>query len=139
MENAKAGARQAGGRPAPSLGPEVPAGRRCLWVLAGWLVASAALEASSRAAWPGPGPAIRPLRSAPDPDRAPPRELRRLPGVGPRLALEIERARWDAGGSLELEDVHGIGPLVARAIRVWLEAQGAELQGPPNARVPPGE
>ncbi|MBM3977033.1 MAG: hypothetical protein FJ299_08595 [Planctomycetes bacterium] len=47
-------------------------------------------------------------------------ELEALPGVGEVRALAIAQARWEAGVAgrpLVLEDVPGIGPETARAIR----------------------
>jgi transposase len=47
-------------------------------------------------------------------------ELEALPGVGEVRALAIAQARWEArvaGRPLVLEDVPGIGPETARAIR----------------------
>jgi DNA uptake protein ComE-like DNA-binding protein len=45
------------------------------------------------------------------------RELRRWPGIGPRRAQAIVEHRWIHGPDFELEDVPGIGPLTARAVR----------------------
>ena len=115
----------------------------CLLVLAGWLVAAAALEARHAAGRPvAPAPGVL-ARAAPDLTRATTRELRRVPGVGPQLALEIERTRWREGELVDLERVRGIGPVLAESIRAWLGARGAEIrtQGSPDQapRAPPGE
>ncbi len=52
------------------------------------------------------------------------RELRRLPGIGARIALALVEARWEhAPGDppLLLGDVLGIGPSVEGRVRAWLE------------------
>jgi len=54
------------------------------------------------------------------------RDLRRLPGVGERLALRALRARRHAVGRLSWSDVHGIGPRTTARIRAWLAARGGE-------------
>jgi len=111
-----------------------------LWVLllVGWLSvqtvldrrrasAVAALSASEQAA-DRPGVA--------DPACAPPRELRRLPGIGEVRALAIARARWEhsaQAGAFRLEDVPGIGPLTARRVERFLEDGGLAPGGAENS------
>jgi hypothetical protein len=64
-----------------------------------------------------------------DPGRMGPRELRRLPGIGRRRAVEVleflERRKGEAGG-LAWSDVHGIGPLTEERIHAWLRERGRE-------------
>jgi hypothetical protein len=107
-----------------------------LWVLllVGWLATETVLD--RRRAQPTAATAAleqfsdRPAR--PDPTRAPPRELRRLPGIGEARALAIARARWERGadgGELRLEDVPGIGPLTARNVERFLADQGWDPAG----------
>jgi len=45
------------------------------------------------------------------------RELRRLPGIGPRRAQAIVRHRWEHGRDFDLEEIRGIGPRTAAAVR----------------------
>lgn len=109
-----------------------------LLVLTGWLVASTQLrdghssfterEIRERAPFGVLDPPTR------DPDRMNPRELRRLPAVGPARALAIARARWESGlkgGPEAWDEVPGIGPETVRSIR---SAIGAPVEGP---SVPP--
>jgi hypothetical protein len=102
----------------------------CLYVLAGWLLASAQLGSAqvridgSEAAARMPAGARSPSET--DPDRMSPRELRRLPAIGSTRALAIARARWErglTGGPEAWEDIPGIGPETVRAIRRALDAQ----------------
>ena len=84
-----------------------------------------------RARWPratdaAPSAAARELRVERDPRRMSARELRQLPGVGATLALVLARAR-DAYADerpLAWDDVPGIGPVRAAAIRAWFRARG---------------
>ena len=103
------------------------------WVFAfaGCLVASlelarAPLEVDAEvieARIPGASPA--PARTL---DELPPRELRRLPGIGPTRALAIARARWEHGlrGAPRAWDVvPGIGAETVHAIESALTARSA--------------
>ena len=68
---------------------------------------------------PAPPPAVL------DPRSAPPRELRRLPGIGEARAIAIARLRWERGGApLYLGEVPGVGPGTVAAVRAWLEERG---------------
>ncbi len=60
--------------------------------------------------------------------RSPPRELRRLPGIGPLRAAAIAEWRWQRGGApFALQEVHGIGPRIeARALRALADAEPDE-------------
>lgn len=137
--------------PAPSPGEprserscEPPPAREPTWLLflAGWLFASAVFGTLRRAAggggesWPladlPPGPPlVDELRAGPaevDLARAPPRVLRRLPGVGVRRAAEVAELRWSRppGAPLELQAVHGIGPRTEARVRAWLAERERE-------------
>ncbi|MDP6540646.1 MAG: helix-hairpin-helix domain-containing protein [Planctomycetota bacterium] len=47
-----------------------------------------------------------------------PRDLRGLPGIGERRALDIARWRWErSGGELRLSEVPGVGPKTERLLR----------------------
>jgi len=66
-------------------------------------------------------------RPSSDPDRMSPRELRRLPGIGPTRALAIARARWElglSGGPESWVRLHGIGPETVAAIQRHLDRAG---------------
>lgn len=95
-----------------------------LYVLTGWLLASTQLQTGR-----GPLTERETRERAPfdvldpptsDPDRMSPRELRRLPAIGPARALAIARARWEeglTGGPEAWDEVPGIGPETVRSIR----------------------
>lgn len=105
----------------------------------GVFLALAALEAHGRAQL-APGAHAAPASvEPPDPARSGARDLRRIPGVGPWLALEIQRRRWEQGGLETLEDVPGIGPRLGESIEAWLDAQGARAQASRRGRVTVGE
>jgi len=62
-----------------------------------------------------------------DPARMVPRDLRRLPGIGLRLSLAIDRAREahdPRAGPLAWQDVHGIGPATEAKARAWFRERG---------------
>jgi hypothetical protein len=63
------------------------------------------------------GPVEAPLDLA----TASPRELRRLPGIGPRRALAIADLRWERGPGFALQDVNGIGPRIEAGILAALQ------------------
>ena len=68
-------------------------------------------------------------RSDLDPARMPPRELRRLPGIGERRAIDVSRARWEhdpRDGPLAWSDIHGIGEKTEAGVVEWLSARGVE-------------
>jgi len=111
-----------------------------MYVLAGWLLASAQMgsalppvherEAAARMPAGARGPEGTDADRETDPDRMSPRELRRLPAIGPTRALAIARARWEIGligGPEAWEDIPGIGPETVRAIRGALAASSASL------------
>ena len=116
----------------------------CLYVLAGWLLASAQLGSvrptieAAEAAARMPAGARSPAET--DPDRMSPRELRRLPAIGPTRALAIIHARWElglTGGPEAWEDIPGIGPETVRAIRNALDARSSVSHRDPRvARTP---
>ena len=93
------------------------------YVLAGWLLAATLLAPPDRE--PGErlvrarapfGALDPPTRDA---DRMSPRELRRLPAIGPARAQAIARARWEEGlrgGPESWDEVPGIGPETVRSI-----------------------
>ncbi len=67
-------------------------------------------------------------RSELDPARMPPRELRRLPGVGRTRAIAAARARWEhdpKDGPLAWSDVDGIGEKTEKRVTAWLLERGA--------------
>ena len=112
--------------------PEPKRATAWMYVLAGWLLASAQLGSAqlhidgSEAEARMPAGARSPEET--DPDRMSPRELRRLPAIGPTRALAIARARWErglTGGPEAWEDIPGIGPETVRAIRRALETRSA--------------
>ena len=92
-----------------------------LLVFCGWLFAATTLawvEGRDRA--PGPPPEPPPVDLA----SSPPRELRRLPGIGPSRANAIVRLRRERGGAeFELQQVPGIGPRTEERVRRWLSEQ----------------
>jgi competence protein ComEA len=100
------------------------------WIcaLAGFLFATALLEllprAPSEAALRARVPEGFPGEAAPRLERASPRELRALPGIGETRALSIARSRF-AEGPLrspgELERIRGIGPATIERVRSALE------------------
>jgi hypothetical protein len=103
-----------------------------LALCAGWLVAASVLEGHA-----APPVAARFAERMPEgfgrlPARLAdwsPRELRRLPGIGPTRALAIARARSPERPASRPEDfdrVPGIGPATVAAIRAWLAAREAE-------------
>lgn len=72
-----------------------------------------------------------------DPARMGIRDLRRLPGVGDGLALEVLRARREredregAGPTLRRwSDVTGIGPKTQDRIEAWIRARGGDPRRP---------
>jgi competence protein ComEA len=91
----------------------------------------AALEEASRAAKP---PARGPPAAPIDPNRATPRELEQLPGVGPataaRIVEERERAPFASLADLQRR-VRGVGPALAGRLapHVTLPAGGARGPG----------
>lgn len=95
-----------------------------LCLFAGWLLASTQLRQPGPdlhvVAARAPAPLLAPSL---DPDRMPPRDLRRLPGIGERRALAIARARWERGlrgGPEAWDSIPGIGPETIRRIREFL-------------------
>jgi len=108
------------------------------WAVVGWLAVQTVLARLDVLA---PGPAARDV-AAPSASLAEmaPRDLRRLPGIGERRAVDVARARWEFdGGSgpvpapqrdpLRLHDVRGIGPVTAERARLWLAEHGAPDDG----------
>ena len=87
------------------------------------------------ATWRAPRPPARApaVRHPPAPDlleRGAARELRALPGLGERRALELVEARWRrAPGDppLHLRDLPGVGPALEAAVRsaLWPVDPGA--------------
>jgi hypothetical protein len=90
-----------------------------------------------------PDPARAPLRgTAPllfgqplDLNRASPRALEALPGIGPARAARIARERRRAPfcSLADLERVHGVGPGIVRGLVGWAEV------GPRGSPAPPHE
>jgi hypothetical protein len=65
-------------------------------------------------------------------ERAGPRELRRLPGIGDQRALALARARWQSGAPAVFSDLDaqpGIGPITAGRVAAWLRAAGLAVPG----------
>jgi len=118
--------------------PGEPAAREPAWLLflAGWLLAGTALDAAGRGdpdararaplsgdTSPSDPGTVRGAGARLDLERATPRELRRLPGVGQRRAIAIAQERWrraGESGGMRLRDVSGIGPATERRIHEWL-------------------
>lgn len=112
-------------------GPARPLDPAWLYVLAGWLLASTQLVDGRRSFDEGeirgraPFGALDPPPT--DPDRMGPRQLRRLPAIGPTRALAIARARWEAGligGPESWDAIPGIGPQTVRSIRSAIDESG---------------
>lgn len=83
------------------------------------------------------GPTSACLPTPADPRRPAPRELRGIPGVGDRRAVDLARARWlhdPARGPFRPSDVPGIGPRTERAVAAWLAVSARDLTAP---AVPP--
>ena len=77
-----------------------------------------------------------------DAARMPPRELRRLPGIGRSRAIDVARARWEHDpndGPLAWSDVHGIGEKTEARVVEWLAERGADsvLLAPASAPTSP--
>jgi hypothetical protein len=98
------------------------------WVLAlvGWLAMETALDCSR---------AREPIAAA-APERAvdwrtsPPRELRKLPGIGVARALAIARMRFERGADgFRLDEVPGIGPATVRNVECFIDGGDAESRG----------
>ena len=99
---------------------------RWAWVGLGFLLVRAALGIAGARATPPPGPRV----VAPPPDLSvlSARELRRIPGIGPRRALAIVRARWEAAPEgFSLRSVPGIGPALERRVIEWIEGRGGTV------------
>jgi hypothetical protein len=101
------------------------------------------LESTAEFAWVSRGDPLLGSRvpgsavpSDPDPwdlERAGPRELRRLPGVGEQRALELAKARWSKGAGRVFRDLEaepGIGPITARRIGALLARERVALPPP---------
>jgi len=99
-----------------------------IFALAGAFVALALLEQLAR------GPQESALRARlpegfadadpPRLERASPRELRALPGIGETRALAIARSRFEEGpiaNPEQLERIRGIGPATVERVRAALE------------------
>jgi predicted flap endonuclease-1-like 5' DNA nuclease len=96
---------------------------RPVWLLLGigWLFATTTLAHHSRLST-APSPPERPPLV--DLSTSPPRELKRLPGIGPSRANAIARLRWERReGGFTLTDVMGIGPRTEEAVMRWLAEQ----------------
>lgn len=99
-------------------------------------VLALALALERLAARPEPAPE----RVEPDADvtRWSARELRGLPGIGEKRAVEIVRARWDGritGGVESLDRVEGIGPETVARVRGELARR--PWRPLPSPRFPP--
>jgi len=99
--------------------------------LAGFLFATALLEllprAPSEAALHARMPEGFLDQAAPRLERASPRELRELPGIGETRALAIARSRHAQGPLTrpdELDRIRGIGPATVERVRAALELPG---------------
>jgi competence protein ComEA len=98
-----------------------------MFCLAGCLLATALLELLPREP---PEAALRARmpdgfldEGPPDLQRASPRQLRALPGIGETRALAIARSRREEGpiqGAADLERIRGIGPATAGRVRAAL-------------------
>ena len=117
------------------------------WVLVGWLCAS------TLAAWVIGAGGEPPDAEALVSDYPPPetladssaRELRSLPDIGPKLAVQIVEQRWEGklddpdteAVEVDLEAVPGIGPKTHRAVSTFLGHQRGPWGGlgldPPSA------
>lgn len=115
-----------------------------LLALAGWMLARALVAlaiprgATELEAFPGErAPPLPPLvdalrsgKNAIELSRSPPRELRRLPGIGRRRAVDLAQARFERGDGepLDLQAIPGIGPKIEARVRERLarDARDAE-------------
>jgi hypothetical protein len=102
----------------------------------------------ARALSPDPPPpalvqALERARSRLDPARMGVRDLRRLPGIGARRALDVvaaRRAHDPDGPPLRWSDVPGIGPVTEQRVTLWLARAGGEADRPlARGRAPDGD
>lgn len=113
------------------------------WLVIGLLAVAMVREGSVTVPTPEVG-AVDRLRARPiELKTATVRELRRLPGIGNRRAVQISRARWahdPVKGVLELDDLPGIGPMTRARVESALLGRetprgnfgsALELAGPP--------
>lgn len=103
-----------------------------IWTLAGLLFAAAVFEARPARFAPAAIEARTPAGFAPQGplvlQRAAPRELRALPGIGETRAREIARSRFEDGpidSAGDLERLHGIGPATVARVRAFLAREGS--------------
>jgi len=115
---------------APTPARERSATPACCRALLGWLAAAALLELAPPAPPSAPRPATCTLEQDPPPEPPPStRAWRSVEGVGAVRALALARARWETGADFDPIQVPGVGPVTARAARLFLERRAA-LAGP---------
>jgi len=94
------------------------------WLIIGVLAVSMIRSSLERAPVPA-RTAVEGLEQNPiDLSTATVRELRRLPGIGNRRAVQVTRARWEhdpSNGALRLGDLPGIGPVTEERVGRSLE------------------
>lgn len=107
-----------------------------LLVLCGWLLATSLTGLVPVELGPAPE-ACTLLVSERGPGLPGPRELRRIPGIGLRRALELSRALWlDPSLARDPQRLPGIGPATAAPLSDHLRARawrGGWLTGTPGA------
>lgn len=111
------------------------------WVLVGWLAAGGVVAWAARSS--GPAPEAQAAAQAAemnwDLETMSPRELRTLPDIGTKRAVEIADQRWEGkldepaaeatrGTGINLQRVPGIGPRTDRSVRRFIRQR----------RMPPG-
>ena len=94
------------------------------WLIIGVLSVSMIRSSGERAPVPAQT-AVQGLEQHPiDLSTATVRELRRLPSIGNRRAVQVTRARWEHDlndGTLSLGDLPGIGPVTEERVKRTLE------------------
>lgn len=117
------------------------------WVLIGWLAAGTAVAWGLWSAEPDGAVAAAATRAEIDWDLKTmgPRELRTLPDVGAKRAVEIADQRWEGKlddpatkpVEVQLERVSGIGPRTSHSVRRFIDQRRAMRPYPGPRMMPP--